>query len=74
MKRMTKDELRREAEKIYTCWICRYSARNADKLSLAVRRTFRNSPKTHDVALQSTTIRQGTQIRAGNKRKTQKVG
>jgi len=41
MKRMKTSELDREAEKVVNRWICQYGAKNANKLSLVVRRKFR---------------------------------
>ncbi len=41
MKRQTKQETARLALLIKSDWTCRYGLRNADKLSMAVRRLFR---------------------------------
>ncbi|KKN19394.1 hypothetical protein LCGC14_0946050 [marine sediment metagenome] len=41
MKRKFKNEIAAEALKIRYCWICRYGADDAERLSLAVRRLFR---------------------------------
>jgi hypothetical protein len=41
MKRMTKIEIDSKARDIQRDWVCIYSERNANKLSMAVRRLFR---------------------------------
>ena len=41
MKRLNHMEINLEAEKIVKCFICRYSLRNADKITLAVRRLLK---------------------------------
>ena len=41
MKRMTKAQIESEAYRLWQIWLCRYGERDADKLSLAVRRLAR---------------------------------
>ncbi len=41
MRNMKQTHIDLEAQNIRLNWICRYGTRNAEKLSLAVRRTFR---------------------------------
>ncbi len=41
MKRMSTIEINLEAKRISDLWLGRYGARNANKISLAVRRLFR---------------------------------
>jgi len=50
MKRMKKLQIDNEANMIKNLWIARYGERNANKLSLAVRRLFRPK-KIHHVGL-----------------------
>ena len=45
MKRMGKTQLDLQCDKIVTCWLCSYGLRNANKLSLLVRREFRERMK-----------------------------
>lgn len=45
MKRMTKEQLRSEANKIKKLWIMHYSFKNAKKLSLELRRLFLKEKK-----------------------------
>jgi len=70
MKRMKTSELDREAEKIVKCWICQYGAKNANKLSLVVRRKFRlkkavKPPVTSRRHLRGSTIAKLTEKVAG---------
>ncbi len=41
MKRLTKTQIDLTADTIVALWLCRFGERNADKLSLAVRRKMR---------------------------------
>jgi hypothetical protein len=45
MKRLKSAEVNRIAKDFYWRWIAMYGARNADKLSLAVRRVFKRNPQ-----------------------------
>ena len=45
MERMGKIQLDLQCDKIVTCWLCSYGLRNANKLSLLVRREFRERTK-----------------------------
>jgi len=45
MKRLTKTQIDLQADKIIKGWICQYGLKNANKVSLAVRRKIRRQSK-----------------------------
>jgi ribonuclease D len=50
-KKMTKPELDHTAKSVKDLWLCRYGEKNAKKLSLAVRRLFKEK-KINAAAIQ----------------------
>ena len=48
MKRMSKQQIDAEAERLQELWIMHYGGRNADKLSIRLRRKFLEYERTNN--------------------------